>query len=201
MFTPAEWFAILAIVIGMVSYGHYMFSIIWGKTRPHAFSWIIWCVASSVVFFAQNSDNAGVGAWVTVASALACGTIALMSLWRGERNITRSDWVMFLAAMGSIPLWYVTSDPMWSVILLASIDFMGIVPSIRKSWNNPHSETLVYYVLTVLKYVIAMIIMENVTVTTMLDPAVSVLEAGLFTVITICRRQIVKQAVVIPTAQ
>lgn len=195
MFSSAEWFAILAIVIGMVSYASYIFSIIWGKTRPHAFTWMTWFVAASIVSLAQNSDNAGVGAWVTSASALACGTIALMSLWRGERNIKRSDWVMFLAAMASIPIWYVTSDPMWSVILLASIDCMGIVPTIRKSWNNPHSETLVYYVLNIIKYAIALIIMENITVTTMLYPSVSILSAGLFTGITICRRQIVKQLI------
>ncbi len=183
----------MSIIAGLVSYAYYGVSIWRGDTRPHAFTWISWTVIVTVVFFAQHYGQAGAGAWPTAISALSCGAIAAMSLWRGERRIVKADWVVFIATLSAIPLWYLTADPTWAVILLVVIDCMGIIPTVRKSWLYPRSETLVWFVLNIIKYSLAMLAMEERSLVTMLFPISSASQAFLFIVMVSYRRNLEKR--------
>ena len=117
--TFQQIFSAAAIAITFIAYAPYMLSIIRGKIKPHVFSWIIWGVTTFIVFFAQLDDKGGAGAWPTglagIISILIAG-IAYMK--RGDVKITRSDWAFFISAMASLPLWYLTRNPLWAVIIL-----------------------------------------------------------------------------------
>jgi len=83
-----------------------------------------WCGELSwpLPFFAQLSDKAGAGSWATGLSAAFCLDIGILALFRGEKHITRGDWIAFLTTFLAIPLWVVTSDLLWSVLLVTGID-------------------------------------------------------------------------------
>ena len=51
----------LAIVIGIFAYIPYLRDLWRGKTKPHAFSWIIWGIMTSTGFFASMSRGGGAG--------------------------------------------------------------------------------------------------------------------------------------------
>lgn len=168
--TPA-FLGWLSLAIAVASYAPYFKSILSGNTRPHAFSWFIWGLLTGIAFFVQDVSGAGPGAWVTGFTAVIALGIALLSLFKGEKNITRSDWITFIAALAVIPVWYGTQDPLYAVILIALIDGLGFYPTFRKSWSKPQEELLIMYYLSALKFAIALLALDQFTPVTALYPA------------------------------
>ena len=50
---------LVATVIGLAGYVPYFKDIIRREIKPHAFSWLIWGILQSVVFFASTSRGGG----------------------------------------------------------------------------------------------------------------------------------------------
>jgi hypothetical protein len=61
---------VVATIIGFVGYAPYLRNLFLKKTKPHAFSWLVWGILEATAFFAQISKGGGPGAWVTGASAI-----------------------------------------------------------------------------------------------------------------------------------
>jgi len=178
----------ISLIIAVVSYVPYMVSIVRGKTKPHAFSWIVWTIVLGITFAAQYADLAGPGAWATGVSAALCLPICIMALIWGERNITRGDWASFLGALMAIPLWIFTKDAFWAVLLVTFIDGVAYFPTIRKSWTKPNEELAFKYVLTVMKFVFSLVALENISFITTLYPIVSILLEAVVVGVLISRR-------------
>jgi hypothetical protein len=123
-----------------------------------------------IVFLAQLSKGAGAGAWVTGFSAAACVLIAGLFVTRGEKNITKSDWLAFVGAIITIPVWYFTHDPLWAVILATAIDAMAYYPTFRKSYFKPYEENFFTYSMDTFKWIVALFALGNYSATTMLYP-------------------------------
>jgi len=75
----------------MVGYSFYFRDIFAGKTKPHAYSWLVWATLTGVAFAGQITNGGGAGAWVTFVTAFISGIIFILALQRGEKNITHSD--------------------------------------------------------------------------------------------------------------
>lgn len=165
------------ISVGFCALGYvpYTWMVLKRRLKPHGFSWFIWGSVCVIVFAAQSVKSAGPGAWATAASGFFCLLFAAMSLRYGEKDITRSDWITFITALCSIPLWYVTKNPLWSVVLLSLIDMLACYPTIRKSWGNPHQESAYSFTVQNIKFVFALFAIEHFTMTTALFPVCAIL--------------------------
>jgi hypothetical protein len=73
----------LAIIISIIAYIPYFRDIFKGKTKPHAFSWLIWSVMLTIAFIAQLVEEGGAGAWVTGATAILCSAVFTLALFKG----------------------------------------------------------------------------------------------------------------------
>ena len=82
----------------------------------------------------------------------------LPNLWRrlvGEGSLTIS-----------LAIWIFAKQPVISVILLSLTDMLAFVPTIRKSWNKPHTETLFSYQMNTFRFVLALIALHHYTIIT-----------------------------------
>lgn len=104
--------------------------------------------------------------------------------------ISAIDWLFFILAMSSIPLWYFTADPLLSVIVLTIIDLLGFAPTVRKAYVLPYEEHLTFYVLMALRNCIAIMALEHYSVTTVLFPALTALACLIFIIMVIFRRRL-----------
>lgn len=179
---------IIAIGIAIISYIPYFRDIFSGKTKPHAFSWLVWGVLNAIVFVGQVSDGGGAGSWVVGFTAAVTLSIFVLSLRFGEKDIKAFDWFCLIGAGVSLLPWLVTNDPLLSVILVTIIDILGFVPTIRKSYNKPHQETLVTYVLSTVKYLLAIVALQNYSWVTVLFPLAMVVVHIFFVALLIIRR-------------
>lgn len=166
--------ALSYIAIALTFYGFYPYirDILKNKFKPHVFSWVIWTTTTLIVFFAQLEGGGGVGAWPTGVSAIITCYVAYLAYKNiGDIKITRLDWVFFLTAMSSIPFWYLTSDPLWAVIILTAVDVFGLAPTLRKAYDKPLEESVQFYSITTVRNIISIIALEVYSITTILFPA------------------------------
>lgn len=180
---------IVATLLALYSYIPYFRDIFAGKTKPHAFSWLVWFFLTAIAFVAQVKDNGGAGAWVTGFTAAVALVIFIAAITRGEKNITKSDWLCLGGSFLAMGLWAITDSPLTAVILITLIDALGFAPTFRKAFHKPQEETLITFALSAVKFVIAIIALTNYSAITVLYPASLVLMNGLFVGMLIVRRK------------
>ena len=184
-----EILGLVATIIAFYSYIPYIRDIFSGKTKPHAFSWLVWASLTGIAFFGQVADKAGPGAWVTGFTAAACFFIFFIALNRGEKNIVLLDWLSLLGAVIALIFWFFTKGPFLSVILITLIDALGFFPTFRKSIMKPKEETLSTYALSGFKFILALLALDNVSIVTTVYPASLVLMNWFFVGTLLLRRR------------
>lgn len=165
--------SVLAIGLTFIAFIPYIRSILNESVKPHVFSWVIWGITTFIVFLAQLEDKGGAGAWpIGVSGSITIGIALLACTKRADIAIARTDWLFFLSALSSLPLWYLTSDPLWAVVVLTVVDVLGFGPTFRKAYTYPHSESLLFFGLFTARNLIVIMALEHYSVTTVLFPAV-----------------------------
>ncbi len=183
-----ELLGFLSSGMGILSLGLYIKTIFYGTTKPHYFTWLIWSLLMGIAFAAQMSENAGPGSWVIGLSAVGCFMIAVLGFFRGEKNITRSDKIAFACGLAAIPLWQITKNPQWSVILVTLIDCIGFYPTFRKTWYKPYEEPVSPYVISLFTMLVSVFALQTINLTTALYPSALVFANAAFVVMIYARR-------------
>lgn len=181
---------ISAVVVMMVfiAYIPYFRDIFRGKTVPHTFTWLVWTLAVGTTCALQVAGGAGVGAWMTAVLAVVCLVIFVLSFWYGTKNITKLDIFFLILALASLGLWLVADQPILSVILVVATDIFGLAPTIRKSWHEPFSETLLMYQITTVRHALSIFALEEFNMLTTLYPVMWVLANAAFSAMLMIRR-------------
>jgi len=186
-----EFFSAVAIALTVFAFYPYIRAILRGSVKPHVFSWVIWAATTFIVFLAQLEEKGGAGAWAIGVSGTVTGFIAVLALIRAsDISITGSDWLFFLGAMASLPLWYFTADPLWAVVLLTAVDVLGFGPTVRKAYHFPFEEQLTFFALFTARNLIVILALERYSVTTVLFPAVIAAACSLLMVLISYRRRV-----------
>lgn len=182
----------LSLLTAFISYVLYFRSVLKGKTRPHAFSWFIWGILTSIAFAAQYANGAGAGAWATCFVALYCFTVAVLAVFMGEKDIKKSDYITFSLALMILPLWYLMHDALTAVIMIILIDALGgYYPTFRKSWHKPGEETLTLYIISIFQLLLSLLAMQNYALVNILYPVFIILANSAFAAMVWLRRKIV----------
>lgn len=185
---------ILAVIIGLAGYVFYIRGIIQGKVKPHAFTWTVWGLLTGIAFVAQVVEEGGPGAWVTGVTAVMSFIFAAVGLEKTSRQyISRSDWLFFVSAIIAIPVWYLTGNPLWSVIIVTIIDALAFVPTFRKAYHYPQTENTWTYFLSGTKFIFGVAALESLTIVTALYPISLILANGIFVAMVIWRKKALEQ--------
>lgn len=191
--TYKELLSIIAIVLTFISFFPYIRSIMLGQVKPHVFSWVIWGVTTLAVFAAQLQGQGGAGAWPIGVSGLITMYVAFIAyLKKSDSIITRTDWIFLVLAMLSLPLWYITADPLSAVILLTFVEVLGFGPTLRKAYHFPFEKSLFFFLLIIIRYLVSIVALEHYSLTTVLFPAVASISCLLLVIVVIYRRRAVK---------
>jgi hypothetical protein len=156
-----EYLAIAALVASTANVLPYMWSIWRGRTRPHAFTWIVWGLVMGVGAAAQVVGGAGTGAWNLAYGACLCLILAALTIVKVSLQVTRNDWITFGAALATIPLWYITKNPLWSLLLAIAIDGVGYWFIIRNVWAHPEHERALFYTTNNVQVVLSILALQT----------------------------------------
>jgi hypothetical protein len=185
--------SIIGVVLSIIGYGMYVRDILKRKTIPHTFTFLIWSIASSITWALQVHGGAGLGAWITLVVTKICIIIFFLSLKYGEKDITKLDIIFLITSFVALFLWLVVDQPVWSIILLVATDVSGFGPTVRKSWNKPHNESVFTWELTAFRHGISIFALEKLNILTLLYPLVWTFVNIVFSIFLIIRRKQVDQ--------
>lgn len=184
-----ETLGISAVVIGFIGYVPYFRTIFSGKTKPHAFTWLVWGVLTAIAFGGQVVDGGGAGAWVTGFTAIISFVIFILGLVKGEKDFPLADWLCLAGCMVALALWAITNDPILAIVLITVIDILAFIPTFRKSYSKPYSEPAFTYALSGLKFLVSLFALQQLSAVTVLYPASLVLTNGLFVLLLLVQRK------------
>lgn len=183
-------FGLASIVLTVVAYIPYVSAIRSGTVVLHFFSWLIWSLTTAIVFFAQLAADGGYGAWPTGVSALITLYVtSLAYMRRTDISITRADRVFLCGALSALPVWIFTRDPLWSVVILTTVDVLGFGPTLRKAWNRPREESVQFYLLFAIRNALSIPALVSRNPTTLLFPVAMIVSCGFVCVLLWWRRR------------
>lgn len=133
---------ILAVLIGCGAFLPYLFDVFRKRTRPHAYTWLIWCLTQGTAVAGVWYGGGGIGGLAMAIGVIFVFIVFLASLKYGTRNITKGDTFVLVAALAAILVWWQLDNPLLAVLMVTIIDVLGYIPSFRKSITEPWAETL-----------------------------------------------------------
>ncbi len=163
-----ETIAIIAALIAVAGNIPYLLDVIKRRVKPHPYTWLVWTIVSAVTFFGQLAKGAGVGVIPTAAAEIFTIIIFLFSLQYGFKDIRRVDTYFLVAALIGFLPWIITKDPTISVIIVVTIDIIAFIPTLRKTWNHPDTETPLLYSMNVVRHILALFSLQAYNIATML---------------------------------
>jgi hypothetical protein len=141
----------------------------------------VWSIVSCIIFFGQVAKGAGIGALPTATAEIFTIIIFFFSLQYGFKNIKKIDTVFLVIALLGIVPWVLTKDPTISVIIAVGIDLVAFIPTIRKTWVQPKTETPILYSMNVLRHILMLFSLQAYNIATMLHSIVMITTNSLMT--------------------
>lgn len=187
-------FTVVATVVGIIGFVPYVKDIFLFKTKPHLYTWLIWSITQGTAILGIWYGGGGWGVLNLTVGTIFVIAIFLFSVKYGTKNITKSDTVILVAALCAILVWWQLHAPLISIITVSAIDFISYIPSFRKSFHEPWSETMGTWILFAISDIFAMLALSEYNLLTLIY-LVSITSANIILVL-ICflrRRAISKR--------
>ena len=176
-----EAIALIAAALAIVGNIPYLKDVINKRVQPHPYTWLVWSLVSGVTFFGQLAKGAGVGAIPTGASEIFTIIIFFFSLRYGFSKVEKRDTYFLVAALLGIIPWLLTKDPTISVIIVVAIDLIAFIPTLRKTWNYPTTETPALYSMNVARHILTLFSLQAYNVATMLHSIAMIITNSMMT--------------------
>jgi hypothetical protein len=101
-------------------------------------------------------------------TAVICGIVTFFAFRYGEKSGDRIDIASVILAVLAIVAWTYTDDPLYATVFATFADALAYIPTIRKVWRSPESESVLFYTISSTKHGLALAALATYSATTML---------------------------------
>ena len=143
----SEILGILAGILSFSAYTLYIFTTLFGKTKPNRSTWWILTLIGLMIASSYYAGGARATIWVAISYVLGPFIIAVLSLKYGEGKWEKLDKWCFAVALISVSIWYFSHSALLVLLINIFLDFIGLVPTIKKSYLRPESEDKIAWTL------------------------------------------------------
>lgn len=187
-----ELIGLITVGLGLLAYAPYLRDLLRRQITPHPYSWFIWGLTAIIMSGLQLFNGGGAMSWSTLTVGLISFVICGLA-WRagGKRIVTRHDQALLGIALVAITLWLVVDEPTLSMLLLVCADISGFIPSVRKTWRDPYSETLTMWTINGFRHGLNIFAISTYSLLTLADPVVWVVANLGFVAMVLVRRRMV----------
>lgn len=158
-----EKIILLAVLINLIGYFFLIRDIFSGKTKPNLVSWFIWSLAPFIGVFFQIKAGASFSTITVFLGGLISLVVVIFSLFKKEAywKLNSFDLICGFIAIFSLFLYVVTHDLNISILFAIFSDALAYLPTIKKSWFFPTSETGIVYITGVIAAIIVLFTIKN----------------------------------------
>lgn len=161
-----EYFIYIAASIRILAGLLYIKSILKGKTRPSAVSWLIWSVSPFIAFFAATfSEGFKLASLVTLALGISPLLVFITASVTKNHlfKLTLLDLICGILAIISLICWLITKNPILTISFAILADLISTVPTLKKSYYYPDTEYAPTYLLAILAMSITLLANKETT--------------------------------------
>jgi hypothetical protein len=160
-----EKIAYITIVISLIGSFFFIRSIIKGIARPNLVTWFFWALAPLVTTFLQVKAGAGLSALPVFLGGFFPLIIFFVALFKRNNywKITIFDIFCGIFSLIALVLWILTHKADISIVFALISDFLAAIPTIKKSWTNPETESSFGYSPGIINNIIGLLIIKNWT--------------------------------------
>jgi hypothetical protein len=182
------------IAVGSLTIGFYPYfrDIFKRKTTPHLYTWLIWAFTQATATAASWYGGGKFNALTFAISTVLVIAVFCLSFKYGTKNITKGDTVLLILALLAIVVWWQMGSPLIAVIMVTVIDAIGYIPTFRKSYVEPWSETLSFWAIMVLANIFTIAASAQYNFLTVTYAAMLLIANGTVWVICFFRRRVIK---------
>ena len=133
----------IAVVINAGGVTGYIRDTLRGNTFPHRITWFLWGFIPFVTVAVQLRDHVGIQTVMTFsyfATAMAVLVTSFLAR-RGSWQVTPFDWACGGVCLAAVAVYAATLKGDLAISLLLTAEFFAAVPTVRKSWKAPETET------------------------------------------------------------
>jgi hypothetical protein len=154
--------SILATGLALVAYIPYLIDMFRGKNRPHLYTWISIFIVTVIVAYMQVVGGAGVGAIPMVLGVGVNGVILFYCFRFGTKDVVFMDKVcLAITLIGTVFYVALRSQPAISLAIVTVAEIISFIPTVRKTRNDPYSESLPSYYLLMIKLSLILVALQK----------------------------------------
>ena len=172
----------LAGIISLSAYAPYILSILRKKTKPNRASWIIWAIVSTIIALSYREAGASYAFLAPVGYVVGSTIVFILSIRHGVGGWTPFDRKCLIGAAISLVLWWAFNSPMSALLINLFINLLGTLPTLRKVWYQPGTESKVAWCLFSLGSIVNLFAVENWTFAMAVYPVSMIFLIGIVTV-------------------
>ena len=174
-------FVILGAAIGAVGTWWYLRDTLRGVTRPNRVTWALWTALPLLAFAVEVQAGVGLRALMTFVSGFGPLLVFVASFrnphatWR----IERIDWACGALSLAGLVVWLSAHQATVGLVAFIVADALAALPTLRKSWLAPDTETAAAYATAALNGAITMLTVSRWTTAVVSFPLYIVVIASL----------------------
>lgn len=163
-------FLLLSILLPLLSPIPYILSILRGEAKPHRTTRLVILTTtclSTLSLLAQHDQTA---LWLSLVSTLQAIVTFSLSIRYGIGGWTRRDITCLAVAGIGILAWQTTQNPAIAVYFAVLADFIGMVPTIIKTYHLPKTELWYFFAIDTLAGIFNLLAMKQYTIQAVIFP-------------------------------
>ena len=154
---------ILSAICFVIAYIPYVISVIAGKTKPHPFSWFLWGLIGILSLYFYIHVGAHETLPLAYGGAIFPFVVFLFSLKYWSGGFSRFDYIVLTLSILSIVLYVLFRSASFSLSISILADMFAFMPTIRKTYLDPSSESLPSWCLFLGSYILSVLAISRWT--------------------------------------
>lgn len=148
VFQLLVYIAALGSLAATLQYIRLMFK---GRVRPNRVTWLMWAVAPLIATSAELVGNVGLAALPVFMSGF-CPLLVFIASFATKKAYWKSaklDYAFGVLSVLALVLWWLTKAPEIAIIFAIASDGLAAMPTVKKAWVHPESESFEPYAMLV----------------------------------------------------
>jgi hypothetical protein len=165
-------FVFLAIAVSLVAMSGYIRDTLRGVTSPNRVTWSLWAVEGVLAFVVEVQQHVGLASLMTLTMGFVPFIVVLATFRTSHRawKISKFDIVCGGVSVLGLIFWCFINEPTVALIAFVAADQMAALPTLRKSWLAPSSESARTFFLGTVNCAITLMTLKHFTTAGVLFP-------------------------------
>ncbi len=158
-------FLVLAGLLSIAGIAGYVRDIVRGTTAPNRVTWALWGVEGLLIFVVEVQQHVGPAAFMTLVFGLIPVVVVVASLphRHGRWQLGPFDLVCGAASAVGLATWALIHDATAALVAFVVADQLASLPTVRKAWLAPKSETAWTYLTGVVNTAVTIMVLHRWT--------------------------------------